>query len=79
MADAGPTGAKAQTGIDPANLTAAAYREQLNTKMLDMAETVPIPKGVSIIAGKDLWNQIIRTPQATGSYSARTGAPIKGP
>jgi hypothetical protein len=79
MAQAGPKGAKAKTGIDPDHLTPGEYREKVDHKMHDIAETVPIPRGVAVIAGKDKWSDVVGVTPKTGHYSARTGSPIKPP
>jgi hypothetical protein len=79
MADTSSKGAKAKTGIDPAGLTPAQYKEKAHQASLDMAEKVPVPKGLNIIGGKDMWHDVVFTAPTTGHYSSRTGARIAPP
>jgi hypothetical protein len=77
MKDPGPKGAHQMTGINPEGLTPAHYRELINTKMHDVAETIPIPKGVTVISGKDQWDKIVLVTEKTGNYSARDASELR--
>jgi hypothetical protein len=79
MADTGPKGGKAKTGIDPTGLTVKQYKVKAHEKSVGIAESVPVPKGVAIFRDRDTTTDIVHTPTKTGHFSARSAAPLPKP
>lgn len=76
MDDKGPHGAHAMTGINPEGLTPNAYRQQISEKMHDVADKIPVPKGVTIIKAKDEWDEVVKVADKTGNFSSRDASEI---